>query len=288
VGWFGLCGLPGDVAFLARAASGADSSGYVRVSLPSGAVRVATFHVGGAERAETVTDATPEIQWRGEAQLSGRVNDKFGKPLPNAHVTVWGTDSETITDGRGRFRLGSLPGGTQTIEVRAIGFQPIERVVALSAGDPTTVDILLRDRVTELEGVNVTAMGVRARLKPFHDRMRDSERGINHGYFITEADIERRKPAFLTQLFYNLPTVRVVGRGTPLNDVILGSKNCTMTVFVDNIRVVGTLSGEDERLNKLLSPSNVLAIEVYPRAVTAPPAYQSLNGTCGIILIWTK
>jgi hypothetical protein len=289
-GWFGLCGLPGDVAFLARAASGADSSGYVRVSLPSGAVRVATFHVGGAERAETVTDATPEIQWRGEAQLSGTVNDKFGKPL-SAHVTVWGTDTGTTTDGRGRFRLSGLPGGTQTVEVRAIGFQPIERVVALSAGDPTTVDILLRDRVRALEGVNVTAMATRARLKPFYDRMRDADRGINRGYFITEEEIERRKPAFLTSLFYNLPTVNVLRGMSPLDDIVIGSRRCKMTIYLDNIRLFGTLHGAEGTeggINRLVPPSHVAAVEVYPNAVNAPPDYQLLNGTCGIILIWTK
>jgi hypothetical protein len=29
-------------------------------------------------------------------------------------------------------------------------------------------------------------------------------------------------------------------------------------------------------------------MEVYPRALSAPPQYPSANGLCGVVLIWTK
>ena len=287
-GWFALCGLPHDVAFLARAGAGADSSGYVRFSLPEGSVRVATFHVGGALRATTAAEAGLPVAWRGEAQLTGIIRDERGQPMANARLSLWGTDREATTDARGRFQLGSLPGGTQTVEVRAIGYLPAERVVLLSANEPANVDIGLTERVVELAGVRVTARTVRARLAPFYERMRDAERGINHGYFFTQEDIERRHPANLTQMFENIPNISMDRRGFPLDDVVLGPNRCKMTVYLDNVRIVGTLTGADEKLNRLVPPNHVAAVEVYPRSVTAPPSYQPLNGTCGIILIWTK
>jgi hypothetical protein len=61
-----------------------------------------------------------------------------------------------------------------------------------------------------------------------------------------------------------------------------------MTVYMDRIRIVGTLSGKDERVNELLAPTHVAGIEIYPHAVSAPPEFQSLNGNCGVVLIWTK
>ena len=291
-GWFALCGLPSEVAVLARAAAGSDSSGYVRFAMPAVSVRVTTFHVGGAVRVTKTGDNTsgvaPQVAWRGNARLSGIVRDERGQPMANARLSVWGTASETTSDARGRFTLGDLPGGTQTVDVRAIGFQPVERMVALSASEPATLDVALRDRVTELAGVNVRATATRARLKSFYERMRDSERGINRGYFITEEEIERRKPAFLTQLFENYPTVRPLKTGHPLDDVIVGTNRCVMTVYLDNIRIVRTLNGTDEKVNRLVSPGHVAAIEIYPRSVTTPPQYQPLNGTCGVVLIWTK
>jgi hypothetical protein len=287
-GWFALCGLPQEAAFLARAGADTDSSGYVRISPTRTSVHVVTFHVGGAVRAATSPEAGLPAAWRGEAELSGIVHDDRGRPMPSARLSLWGTENETTTDARGRFRLSGLPGGTQTAEVRAIGYQPAEQTVHLWAGEPASVDISLRERVTELAGVNVTATAARARLAKFYERVRDSERGINHGYFITQEDIERRHPANLTQLLENIPNISMDRRGMPLDDVVLGPNRCRMTVYVDNIRVVGTLSGADEKINRLVPPSQVAAIEVYPRSVTAPPSYQSLNGTCGIILIWTK
>jgi hypothetical protein len=297
-GWFALCGLPHDLAILARAGAGADSSGYVRLSVPARSVRVATFHVGGAVRATGASDdiLPAQVVWRGEAQLTGIVRDERGQPMANARLSVWGTDTETTTDTRGRFRLGGLPGGTQTVEARAIGFQPVERIIQLSPDEPASADIALSDRVTELAGVNVKATAVRARFAPFYERMRDAERGINHGYFIAPEDMERRKPTQITNMFEGLAGIRVEqmpGSADPRNKIVRGALRevggyCLMTIYLDGIRVAGMVGGGHDPINQLIDPTTVAAMEVYPRPVSAPPQYQSLNGTCGVILIWTK
>jgi len=68
-------------------------------------------------------------------------------------------------------------------------------------------------------------------------------------------------------------------------------------VYVDNIRFYTTKWPPDPRtddmsryefIDDLISTNTVAAIEVYPTAVNAPPRYQTLNGNCGVILIWTK
>jgi hypothetical protein len=38
----------------------------------------------------------------------------------------------------------------------------------------------------------------------------------------------------------------------------------------------------------VISAGMVAAMEVYPTALNAPPQFQSTNGTCGVVLIWTK
>ena len=35
-------------------------------------------------------------------------------------------------------------------------------------------------------------------------------------------------------------------------------------------------------------PQDVYGIEVHRNVATAPPQYQPLNSTCGVILIWTQ
>ena len=61
-----------------------------------------------------------------------------------------------------------------------------------------------------------------------------------------------------------------------------------MTVYLDNVRIVGRLLGADDIIDEIVRPTHVAAMEIYPRGINAPPAYQLSNGTCGIVLIWTK
>jgi hypothetical protein len=67
-----------------------------------------------------------------------------------------------------------------------------------------------------------------------------------------------------------------------------------MTIYVDGVRFYSLSESKNQVdqnhifINDLVSANSIAGIEVYPRSVTAPPKYQSLNGTCGVILIWTK
>ena len=45
---------------------------------------------------------------------------------------------------------------------------------------------------------------------------------------------------------------------------------------------------DQQRRRVPIQGSHLAAMEIYPRAVNAPPAYQPLNGNCGVVLIWTK
>lgn len=38
----------------------------------------------------------------------------------------------------------------------------------------------------------------------------------------------------------------------------------------------------------VISPDEVAAVEIYPLSGSVPDPYQHLNGTCGVIAIWTK
>jgi hypothetical protein len=221
---------------------------------------------------------------------------------------VWGTGLSARTGARGTFALDSLPGGTQTLEVRAVGFTPVQRVVQLVADGPGEVDVQLTERAVALPEVAVRVAATRSlQMTRFFERMRDAEKGINHGYFITPEDMERRKPAHVTQMFDGLGGIQVwrdPGRPTEAKGmkvygpqrINIGGERCEMNIYVDAIRVLPSLGRAtgapgaipDDPIDVLVNSTEVAAMEVYPRAVQAPPQYQSLNGTCGVILIWTK
>ena len=60
-----------------------------------------------------------------------------------------------------------------------------------------------------------------------------------------------------------------------------------MTVFLDRVRVVGRTGGDDF-VNEIVVPSSVAAMEIYPTGMGAPPEFQPMNGSCGVVLVWTK
>ncbi len=151
--------------------------------------------------------------------------------------------------------------------------------------------------------------------------MRDAERGVNHGYFMTPEDFEFRKPHEITQMVEGLPAVFLRrDRGDPKRNILVGAPckprtepdptclpigpppandavarvfRCVMTVYLDRVRIVGKVGSSlgrstDDFVNELVVPSSVAAMEVYPRGTGAPPEFQPMNGSCGVVLIWTR
>jgi hypothetical protein len=144
-------------------------------------------------------------------------------------------------------------------------------------------------RVLPEQRVTGRAAYVSLDLGGFYRRMKDAERGINRGYYVTPEELEARKPPFITQMAEGFPSIRLKRGLTPRADVILGRMGCKMTVYLDRVRIVGKLSGRnDDLVNEMVPVTHVAAMEIYPSAVGAPPEYQPLNGTCGVVLIWTK
>jgi carboxypeptidase family protein len=220
--------------------------------------------------------------------LRGRVTDTELAPLAYANLQV-NFGRRYLTDDSGRFTI-PVPSTKQfSIFVRRIGFEPEE--VKFDSLPSANVRFQLRAvaRVLPEQRVTGRAAYVSLDMGGFYRRMQDSERGINRGYFITPEDLDARKPPFLTQMAEGFPSIRLKRGLTPRTDVILGRLGCKMTVYLDRVRIVGKLSGRnDDLVNEMAPVTHVAAMEIYPSAVGAPPEYQPLNGTCGVVLIWTK
>ena len=79
-----------------------------------------------------------------------------GQPLPGVTVLIKGTTNGTVTDIDGKYKISDLT--PETILVFSfVGFDPMEAIV----GSNTTLDIQLKATAKEIEGVVVTALGVK-------------------------------------------------------------------------------------------------------------------------------
>jgi iron complex outermembrane receptor protein len=90
------------------------------------------------------------------ATLAGRVADSSGTPIAGARIEVLELRRVALTDDDGRYRLGSLPSGTFSVSVGAIGFRPVLRTVTLR-DSVSTLDIVLVPTPIQLTGIQVTA-----------------------------------------------------------------------------------------------------------------------------------
>jgi iron complex outermembrane receptor protein/hemoglobin/transferrin/lactoferrin receptor protein len=86
----------------------------------------------------------------------GTVTGPDGAPLPGAQVADPALQRGTTTGADGQYRLDNLPVGDHTLEFRFVGYQTAVREVTLDAGETLTVDVSLRTRVLETDGVTVT------------------------------------------------------------------------------------------------------------------------------------
>lgn len=95
-----------------------------------------------------------------ERTITGTVrNAGDASPIERATVQIKGTSAGTTTDSRGNFSIRASD--NQTIVVSAVGFGSVERKV----GTQSTMAFELTGTTTEMEGVVVTALGIRREEK---------------------------------------------------------------------------------------------------------------------------
>lgn len=100
--------------------------------------------------------AAPSVPVTRGTNLSGRVTDPAGKPIPEVRVAVTELRRGTTTDAEGRYMIQSLPPGVYHVSFQRLGYAPSVRRFVLSAGT-TTLDIALTESLIELPGAQVSA-----------------------------------------------------------------------------------------------------------------------------------
>jgi len=95
-----------------------------------------------------------QISFAQERAVSGTVSDNAGMPLPGVSVLVKGTKTGTQTDFDGKYTIKASP--NQVLVFTYIGMKSQEK-----AASSTSVNVQLKDDSVELEGVVVTALGIK-------------------------------------------------------------------------------------------------------------------------------
>jgi len=267
LGAYYACGVAADMTLLLRGYAGRDSTGPIDLRLGARGV---------ARQDLTVAlDRPPTATLRGSA----RAND--GKPLLGGRVTVRDAGSGSL-NAAGTFVLTDLPAGTQWVSVQAIGRQAAEQAVDLKSGETTVVSVTLEPLPVTLDPVRVTVAPRSIALKEFEERRR-----LGLGYTITAADLEGVRT--MRAVFTGAPSVRVERARGGVGDFqiliespsLAGQGWCLASLFIDGFKA------RFEQLSAY-QPTDLMGVEIYQRASSAPLQYQSVSTGCGVVLVWTK
>ena len=281
-GSFVLCHVPQGTTLTAIAYQGVDSTGLIELPVPTTAYATASFSLDRRDTTITPPLTLSGALKRGRGVVRGTVQTPDGKPFSTAVARVLGSGSIVRSDSGGVFRIGDAMAGTQTVEVRAVGFEPRRVPVALTPGEPFPMTITLERARVMLDTVRVTAG---RKLPPDVENIeRRWRRSL--GTILDGATVRERTSTQTTSALWGIPGVRLGMRAGYGNVVYLrsgGGGECIPPIYLDGFRFESAGISIDE----IVPPSEVAAIEMYPRAMQRPAEYTDLSA-CGVLVVWTR
>lgn len=290
-GFYRACGLPAESRVTAQARAEGRRSGWIEVQVPGGGLALRDFLLGTrpvaaathADSAGVGAAANEPPAPLGTSAVAGTVTSNAGKPLEGAQVMLLGTRLITRTDEKGAFRLGGLPAGTQSIEIREIGYAPRRFAVDLAPNRESRLAAVLDERATLLQAMEVQAKKG-SDIPGFDQRKRQ---GL--GTYLSREDIEKRGAINASDLLRGLPGVQVTWDGSEYVVQMTRSASlgysCPVQYYIDGAPF---LAATDE-IDQTLRPEDIEAIEVYKSGSETPMQFQGAGGSpCGTIVIWTR
>lgn len=93
---------------------------------------------------------------KAQTRISGAVRDMKSHIVSGASIQIKGSYDGSVSDSTSQFNFKTFEKGTQTIVVSNIGFKTVEQTIELK-GEPIEINFALKEEVSELKAVTVTA-----------------------------------------------------------------------------------------------------------------------------------
>lgn len=91
--------------------------------------------------------------------LQGRVTDAItNQPLTGVQVFIANTPHGTVTNAEGRYLLLNVPAGSHLIQAQFVGYGQLSREVTVTAGQTTTLNLMLESEAYQLGEIVVTGV----------------------------------------------------------------------------------------------------------------------------------
>ena len=91
-----------------------------------------------------------------QVKISGLITDNKNKPLAGVSIALKNTYDGATTDSTGKYSFTTDEKGEQQLEASITGYNPVLQKITISK-EPVTQNISLKEQVTELKAVVITA-----------------------------------------------------------------------------------------------------------------------------------
>jgi TonB-linked SusC/RagA family outer membrane protein len=91
--------------------------------------------------------------------LEGRVTEVGGTPIPDAAITIVGTNRGARSGDNGQYRLANLRAGEFTVRITRLGYAATSRPITIAVGQTARLDVELAPAAVIIDEVIITATG---------------------------------------------------------------------------------------------------------------------------------
>ena len=106
---------------------------------------------------------------------------------------------------------------------------------------------------------------------------------LEQGYFFTREEIEALDAERVTDLLEGVPALREICVGRGCRIVSSQTSSCPrVPIYLD-----GALRVDSRGVDRLVTPAELAALEVYPRPVSLSDDFAPPSNRCGAIVLWS-
>lgn len=213
--------------------------------------------------------------------IRGIVRDSLGQAIIGTQIAISSSQLIFETDDSGRFELAKVKPGMLSLRFRRLGYQPDTVELLVLAGKTIPIEVTLSRLSVSLSPIVITG---RADLKGWREGFYHRKE-VGAGHFFTSADIDKRRPSRMSDMFQMLPSVKIVpSRGIIRSQIrFTRAGGCAPLTILD-----GAPMAAGEMDIDAISPFSVAAFEVYPGSIVPPQFTVAAKRFCGAIVIWSK
>ncbi|HKK93323.1 MAG TPA: carboxypeptidase regulatory-like domain-containing protein [Longimicrobiales bacterium] len=223
--------------------------------------------------------------------LRGRVTDgRTQQPMADVAVSLLDEDAnvlnQTTSGPSGGFVLQAPGPGDYYVRAERLSYTTVTDGIFVFQTESAEMSIALfmLPQPTEIQGIDVRIQQEqqrrRLRSAGFYERA-----AMGFGRFIGPEEISRRPVFSFSDLLRGIPGVQFNNETITFQSFnsLSGGGRCSPDIYMDGARVF-----QDFGITTLIQPDEVEGVEVYRGSAQTPLEWGGLNGSCGLLLIWTK